>query len=188
MKIEPPYGLILTGGQSSRMGSDKSLLDIKGKPHREYLFSILSAICPKVYTSCRSDQDVPASLNPLVDQYAFAGPINGILSAFHTKPQVPWLIIAVDMPFIDESSLRFLIDHRDPDMMATCFIHQPQQFPEPLLTIWEPKAGPALLAFAKAGNRSPRVFLERERVRMLRPPNDQLLRNVNYPRDLDTLK
>jgi molybdopterin-guanine dinucleotide biosynthesis protein A len=144
--------------------------------------------CAAVYTSCRTGQVIPASLNPLIDHYPYAGPINGILSAFYTQPQVPWLIVAVDMPFIDEPSLQFLIDNRDQEMLATCFLHQPQNFPEPLLTIWEPKAGPALLAFANSGNLSPRAFLEHHPVHMLRPPNDQVLRNVNYPRDLDGVR
>jgi molybdopterin-guanine dinucleotide biosynthesis protein A len=75
--------------------------------------------------------------------------------------------------------------NRDKQKMATCFLHQSQDFPEPLLTLWEPQAGAALLQFASSGNLSPRAFLERWPVRKLHPPNDRVLLNVNYPHDLD---
>jgi len=176
-----PYGLILTGGQSTRMGTDKSLLNYNGTPQREYLFALLSPYCATVFTSCRKDQDVPPALNPLVDQYTFPGPVNGILTAFQLHPSEGWLILAVDMPFVDEDALQLLLSHRNRNKVATCFLHLPQRFPEPLLTIWEPSAGESLLAFAQSGNISPRAFLEQADIEMVEPPDQKILLNINYP-------
>jgi len=178
-----PYGLILSGGQSTRMGTDKSLLDYKGKPQREYLFELLSKFCASVFTSCRKDQEVPALLNPIVDAYTIQGPVNGILSAFRAHPKTSWLIVAVDMPFIDEAALQLLLDNRDENKMATCFLHMPDKFPEPLFTLWEPSAYPALLKFTSSGNISPRSFLEQHEVKMITPPDEKILLNINYPKD-----
>ena len=80
------YGLILAGGKSVRMGTDKGLLDYKGKPQREYLFDLLSKLCEHVFTSCRKEQNVPSSLNPITDKFDYTGPINGILSGLQTNP------------------------------------------------------------------------------------------------------
>jgi molybdopterin-guanine dinucleotide biosynthesis protein A len=182
-----PYGLILTGGQSTRMGSDKSLLQYTGKPQREHLHTLLSTLCANVFTSCRKDQEVPAALNPLCDYYTFPGPINGILTAFRAHPEVCWLIVAVDMPFIDEPALQVLWQGRNQQKLATCFLHSPENFPEPLLTVWEPKAFPLLLDFAQDGNISPRAFLEQSDVQTLKAPNKQILLNINYPRDIGPL-
>lgn len=163
------------------MGMDKSLLDYKGKPQREYLFDLLSKYCSHVFTSCRKDQDVPSALSPIVDYYSFPGPINGILSAFHKHPQTSWLILAVDMPFVDGIALELLIKQRDKSKVATCFLHSPDKFPEPLLTLWEPAAYLLLLNFAESGNISPRAFLEQADIKTIPAPNEKILLNINYP-------
>lgn len=165
------------------MGTDKSLLEYKGKPQREYLFGLLSKFCSHVFTSCRKDQDVPPALNPIVDFYSFPGPINGILSAFHAHPNTSWLILAVDMPFVDEIVLALLLKHRDKSKVATCFLHSPDEFPEPLLTLWEPSAYPLLLDFAQSRNLSPRAFLEQSDIKTIQAPNEKILLNINYPED-----
>ncbi len=100
------YGLILCGGQSSRMGEDKSMLDYHGLPQREYLFALLQRFCVRVYTSCRAEQSIPANLNPLPDVLAIKGPMNGIVSAFRAHSHTAWLVVAVDMPFIDDAAIQ----------------------------------------------------------------------------------
>ena len=181
------YGLVLAGGRSIRMGTDKGLMDYKGTPQREYLFQLLSNVCERVFTSCRKEQNVPLSLNPITDKFDYDGPINGILSGIHTHPDKAWLIIAVDMPFIDLPSLQCLMLNREKTKVATCFLHQPENFPEPLLTLWEPKAYPLLLAYASEGNISPRIFLETNPVKVINPPDKRVLSNINYPKDIGPL-
>ena len=181
------YGLVLAGGKSVRMGTDKGLLDYKGKPQREYLFDLLSHVCELVFTSCRADQKLPASLNPVADKFSYDGPINGILSGIETHPDKAWLIVAVDMPFVDLAALQFLLKNRDQTRIATCFLHLPENFPEPLLTLWEPAAYEELKSYAAAGNISPRIFLESSSIRCVTPPDKKVLLNVNYPKDMGPL-
>lgn len=166
------------------MGSDKSLFDYHGKPQREYLFELLSGFCSKVFTSCRNDQEIPATFHPLHDHYDYPGPINGILSAFHTHPDNSWLIIAVDMPMVNENVLKLLIENRDRKKVATCFKHLVEgSFPEPLLTIWEPLAYPLLLSYVNAGKISPRGFLEIADVKSIPVPDERILLNINSPQE-----
>lgn len=169
------------------MGTDKGLLEYKGKPQREHLFEMLSNICERAFTSCRAEQNIPASLNPITDKFDYNSPINGILSGMETHPDKAWLIIAVDMPFVDIPTLEFLLKNRQNDKVATCFLHEPENFPEPLLTLWEPSAYTQLLAFAAAGNISPRLFLESSAVNMVKPPDKRILSNINYPKDIGPL-
>jgi molybdopterin-guanine dinucleotide biosynthesis protein A len=187
MKATSVYGLVLSGGKSSRMGKDKGLLTYHHKPQREYLFELLSKYCEVVFTSCRSDQKMPDTLNPVVDHYAFESPLNGIMSAFGKYPDKAWLIVAVDMPYVNENALGFLIKHRDPQKVATCFYNAEAKLPEPLLTLWEPLAYPLLLKFLEEGKISPRDFLKRNDVKMIDPPEEGTLMNVNSPEDLQGL-
>jgi molybdenum cofactor guanylyltransferase len=166
------------------MGTDKSMLEYNGKPQREYLHGLLEQCCDQVFVSCRKDQSVPDHLNPLVDRFHIAGPLNGILSAFAFQPASAWLVVAVDMPFVTAATFQLLISNRDKNKMGTCFYNTETQQPEPLLTLWEPEAYPLLLQFVEKGNISPREFLKSVPVAMIHPPDEKTLVNVNYPRDL----
>jgi molybdopterin-guanine dinucleotide biosynthesis protein A len=180
-----PNGLVLSGGKSMRMGKDKSLIAYhEGKPQREYMFDLLSECCERVFTSCRREQQIPEHLNPLPDRYAFGGPLNGILSAFALQPDKAWLVVAVDMPNVTLGVLLNLLSQRDPNRLATCFVHPLEGAPEPLLTVWEPAAFPLLLENAEEGNISPRSFLRSSEVKQIAVTDPTLFENINYPHQL----
>jgi len=177
-------GLVLAGGHSTRMGTDKALLAYNGKPQREFLFDLLKQFCDRVYTSCRKDQNIPEMLNPIPDRFEMVGPMNGILTAFTHHPDSNWLIIAVDMPYINRDTLQLLISSHDENKTATCFYNPETQQPEPLLTLWGPEAQPLLLTFTEKGNISPREFLKTHDVNLIQPPDEKTLLNFNSPNDL----
>lgn len=183
MNVPELYGLVLAGGRSERMGHDKGLLNIHGVSQREYLFGLLSCVCPRVFTSCNIAQRIGSELNPIKDRYHAQGPLRGILSAFYSHPGKAFLVMAVDMPAIDELTLRLLIAGRDSSKMATCFYNTEKSWPEPLLTIWEPSAAVALTAFC-VSNHSPKKFLSTHDVRQIIPPTTAIFQNVNTPDDL----
>jgi molybdenum cofactor guanylyltransferase len=184
---QPPslFGLVLAGGMSSRMGHDKSLITYHDKPQREYLFDLLNKFCVKVFTSCKATDEIPPHLNPLPDKFDIHSPLNGIISAFEMRNDVAWLSIAVDMPLIDEKTVDYLLFHRSPTHMATCFFDSDGKNPEPLLTIWEPKAATALHNFFKTGNVSPRNFLKQSPVNIIKAFNVNVLTNINSTDELN---
>lgn len=172
-------GLILAGGRSSRMGSDKALIAYHGKPQYQYLFDLLTPFCEYVHISGKALTDFPSQYNPVADQFDFESPLNGILSAMTDYPDSIWLTIAVDMPMVDGTLIKFLVDHRNPQKMATCFLDSTGKVPEPLFTIWEKKSYESLIAFNKAGGISPRIFLMNNPVQFLNVPHEKYLININ---------
>jgi molybdopterin-guanine dinucleotide biosynthesis protein A len=181
-------GLVLAGGKSSRMGYDKSLIDYHGKPQREYLFDILSRLCKKVFISCRKNHQVPNHLNPLIDQFEIESPLNGILTAMTHDPHVSWLVVAVDMPMANERAIQYLLDHRDKEKVATCYIDSEHKNPEPLFSIWETKAVPLVKEFCAKGKFSPRDFLKGQDIQLLTPPSADVNININTPDELNQFK
>ena len=177
------YGLVLSGGRSTRMGSDKGLLNYHGKNQREFLFELLSKNCEKVFTSCNSEQNIPSYLNPLTDQFQYKSPINGILTALSTAPETGWIIVAVDMPHVTQEVIELLISNRNEDLVATCFFNHLEKFPEPLLTIWEPKALPLLSSFVETERISPRAFLQENKVQLVSTNDERIFVNVNTPNE-----
>jgi molybdenum cofactor guanylyltransferase len=177
-------GLILAGGESSRMGSDKSLVHFHGKPQREFLNELLLKFCKKVFLSCKPRTTYPDWMNTLVDQYEIKGPFNGILTALSSDPATAWLTVPVDMPNINEESISILLKERDAQKVATCFFDSDGTHPEPLFAIWEPKASELAVNFYRTGQSSPREFLMTHDVKVVKSPTPMLHVNVNSPEDL----
>jgi molybdenum cofactor guanylyltransferase len=187
LSISSINGLILAGGKSSRMGTDKSLISFHGKPQREYLLELLSGYCEKVFLSCKdNDQNIPSIFNPISDNYTIQSPLNGILSAFDHDANVAWLTVPVDMPLIDSKTIAYLISNRAPDKMATCFIDSEGKNPEPLLTLWEPACYQSLKHFNDSGKFSPRDFLRQSDVNLLSIPDQKMLTNINSKDELSS--
>jgi molybdopterin-guanine dinucleotide biosynthesis protein A len=170
------------------MGFDKSLVDYHGKPQREYLFDQLKVYCTEVYTSCKKVDDVPASLNPLPDRFEIESPLNGILTAFAAHPLEAWISVPADMPMVDAQVIQHLLAHRNRASMATCYWDSEHKHPEPLLTIWEPHAEPALKIFFEQGKISPREFLNQHPITILEVPNASIHLNINTPEELDAFR
>lgn len=96
--------VILTGGQSSRMGSDKARLPFGDKCLLEYLAEKFSAFFPSVYLSVRKTSDYEnLNLNiPMIeDIFPGYGPISGIYSVLSKASEDRFIFISVDTPFAD---------------------------------------------------------------------------------------
>ena len=184
----PLYGLILSGGRSTRMGRDKGAMQYHGESQVSYLYGLLYGITQRTFVSCRSDQVQEKHIQDyesIEDRYIGFGPTGGILSAFHKYPQAAWLVLACDMPFINRESIQQLLEKRNPYKMATCFYNGEKRWPEPLCTIYEPKAAMKLGYYLAMGKSCPRKVLMNSKIECLDPENSSALKNANTPDDYD---
>ena len=185
-------GLVLAGGLSKRMGTDKGILQWHGKEQRYYMADLLKNVCNDVFISCRTEQqqEIDAKYKTLADTFIGSGPLGGILSALKAQPDKAWLVTACDLPLLDISTIKFLIQHRDSSAIATTFESPFDGLPEPLITIWEPGSYTILMTHLSDGFSCPRKALIRngERVNVLQPPNPDKLMNANTPEDAEKVK
>lgn len=181
-------GLILAGGKSQRMGTDKSLIDFHGIPQREYLHQLLKKVCSEVFVSHKVDTPIPLHLNPLADKFDIESPLNGILSAFTQEPHVAWLTVPVDMPNINLAAIHHLLLHRNAAKLATCFTDSEGQNPEPLFTLWEPAAFVHLKHYFETGGKGVKYFLLQHPVHIIAAPDITIHLNINSSEDLENYK
>ena len=183
-------GLVLAGGKSQRMGFDKGIVKWHGKQQRYHIADMLKPFCRDVFISCREDQqsDIEEGYSTLTDTFTGLGPYGAILSAFREKPDNAWLIVACDLPLLSNETLKYLVDHRDSSSIATAYQSSFDDFPEPLITIWEPKSYPVSLSFLAQGYSCPRKVLINSDVTLLNAPNPDDLTNVNTPEDAEKVK
>jgi len=177
--IAPITGLLLYGGKSQRMGSDKGEIDYHGLPHSQYLADILNDLCENVIVSISEQEKIGLPFDQIKDSFIGLGPFGGILSAFRNNPNKAYLILPCDVPFITKDFVQNLIDQRDSSKVATCYHNRETGFPEPLITIWEPRAYPRLLRFLALGYSCPRKVLINSNVKEILPSDDEKLFNAN---------
>ncbi|HDZ04040.1 hypothetical protein LCGC14_0133030 [marine sediment metagenome] len=176
------YGLVLSGGKSTRMGEDKGLITYHNLPQREHLYHLLNKVCEQTFLSIRQDQEreIPNSFNTIIDKDDFRGPYNGLLSAHIAHPEAAWLVLACDLPLMDKKALQELIAARNTGKIASAFADANNPLPEPLCAIWEPEALKQSIAYLEAGNGScPRKFLINADVNLVFPEYKEVLLNAN---------
>jgi molybdopterin-guanine dinucleotide biosynthesis protein A len=185
--VPPLYGLLLTGGRSTRMGRDKATLTYGGNTSQlERAMSLLASYVASAYVSARADQasePLRARFAQITDRHENLGPIAGLLAAQTQHPQVAWLVLACDLPLLEESTLDHLTRARDAARTATAYRSSHDGLPEPLCAIYEPRSREPLLAYVAAGKQCPRGFLLGADTLLLDEPDPRALDNINTPKD-----
>ena len=182
----PVFGLILAGGSSSRMKRDKAALLYQGESQLDRACALAGRHVGRVFVSVRAGQDtdpVRARRPLIIDSVAGGGPIVGVRSALAAHPNVAWLVLACDLPFLSDAALSYLLAERDPSLMATAYRSAHDGLPEPLCAVWEPRAANELAAYQAGGGTCPRKFLMHRAVKILEPLDRQALDNVNTPEE-----
>ncbi len=180
-------GLILSGGLSSRMGEEKRLINYHEKTQEQYLFDLLSNYFPAVYVSINQNQKTDLPYIQDLD-LPIKSPIVGIVSAFNHNPNIAWLVVACDMPFVDEKTIELLIKKRNSEKFATAFENPKEHFPEPLLTIYEPKIFTKLQEAINEGRKSPMKVLQNLNVELLQTFDSQWIMNINTLEERTAIK
>jgi molybdenum cofactor guanylyltransferase len=185
----PLYGLVLAGGHSTRMQRDKATLRYHGRTQLEWAMSFIEPHVDKAFVSVRADQQndpIRSQYELIADTREGLGPIGGIVAAQANHPDAAWLVVACDLPFLDESTLKVLISARDPQRSATAFRSSHDGLPEPLCAIWEPSSHAAIETYVDSGKTCPRKFLIRSAARLIDEPNPRALDNINTPEEYGT--
>ncbi|MFZ4858006.1 MAG: formate dehydrogenase accessory sulfurtransferase FdhD [Desulfuromonadaceae bacterium] len=108
-KIEGITGVILAGGASRRMGSNKALLEVDGRAIISRTYRTLASLFHEVIIVTNSPDDydfLPCRKVP--DIYANFGSIAGLHSALTHSSTAHTFVTACDMPFLDQSIIRYL--------------------------------------------------------------------------------
>ncbi|MEQ6124947.1 molybdenum cofactor guanylyltransferase [Pseudotenacibaculum sp. MALMAid0570] len=184
-------GLVLTGGKSTRMGRDKSQLEYYGQPQKEFVKDLLENQGFETFYSVRNVTSSAVEKSQLIseipDTFFNLGPFGGICSAFQKDPNSAWFVLATDLPFVNKDLIQLLLEKRNPAKVATAVKGKGKQFPEPLITIYEPKAYPILLQYLAQGYSCPRKMLINSDVEIVEVEDD-LIRNVNTPEEYEAVK
>jgi molybdopterin-guanine dinucleotide biosynthesis protein A len=176
-------GLVLCGGKSERMGTDKSLIAYGNEPQLHKVHRMLAEGMENVFVSINASQasGIHGQYGTIADAAEFknAGPMTGLLSAFQKFPDKPFFVMGCDYPFFGGEDMNALIEGRDGACDAVCYASLETGIDEPLLTIYEKSCGPLLLKYFMEGNRSLRYFLQTVKTKRLAPLNPLAIKSVD---------
>src|SRR6188768_306440 len=138
-------GVVLCGGQSSRMGSDKGLLILHDKTWTQKAIDTLSNFQIPIVISVNKNQYQDYSsifptdtLIPDDPSLQLHGPLCGLLSVHLKYPEEDLLILACDMPLIDKELIMQLLTKYSAET-ADAFIYTTDSEPEPMPGIYRSK-------------------------------------------------
>jgi molybdopterin-guanine dinucleotide biosynthesis protein A len=183
-------GFVLTGGQSSRMGRDKALLDFHGKPLAAYIAEQVAAVCGSATLVGSAERHGHLGFPVVSDLHSRIGPLGGIEAALTASP-TPWVLIAAcDMPGLSADFLRQLIDEaiyledqgRLPDALLPI---GPNSIPNPLCALYHQRILPVVLAAIERGDYKVTRALETTKLCLLPVGGESALAlaNANTPEE-----
>lgn len=176
-------GALLCGGLSSRMGTNKAMVEMRpGIRQLDYGLGLLASVCPRVLActgpSGRWSLDLPSSVARISDTDEASGPMAGIIAALVAAGGEGVLALACDMPWVDETILECLLAARNDAKHATTFIATDGK-PEPMCAIYEASALEPLKQCARHSRGGLRDFMRRVPIEIVPMHNPGRLASVN---------
>jgi len=172
--------IIMAGGESLRMGRDKAVLDVGGRPLIEQIRDRVRPHFKEIVISA-ADAGAYAFLGERVvpDLVGGQGPLMGIVSALEACEHDRAFVVACDMPELDVTLMkRLLRESRAADAVIPV---APGGHIEPLFAVYTKAVLPAARAALDSGERRIRSFFgdcELKYVHVATGP-----RNLNTPQD-----
>lgn len=114
-------GIILSGGKSTRMGENKSLLDINGKTAVQRISDLMQSVFSEVIIISNTPGEYDEMHVPVYkDIFEYLGPLAGIHSGVkHSKTEQNF-VISVDMPLMTVEMIKYIIDYKTDHPVTVC--------------------------------------------------------------------
>ncbi len=185
----PFDALLLAGGRSRRLGQDKAFVTWRGAPLYTVQLRKLALLSPtRLFLSARPEQPFPEVLSGvtrIADQIPDLGPLGGLLAGLQASDADRVLVLAVDLPRMEETFLRELLDGEGG------LVPRSADGWEPLAAVYPRQAMLALLEeAARRGERRLQTILDEAaaagiiRALPVETSARNLFENLNTPEDL----
>jgi len=181
-------GIILAGGNSSRMGTDKGMQLLCGKPLISYAINALAGLCCEILISSSSEEYESFGYRVIPDAIRGIGPMGGLYSAMMQSKTDDNLVLSCDLPFVTEELLAYILQNAAGYQVAIPWMGNLHY--EPLCGFYGLSVLEGIKKFIRNGNyKLPDLFEEIIINRLVISSelgcyNDELFFNVNSRHDL----
>jgi molybdenum cofactor guanylyltransferase len=183
-------GIILAGGESSRMGTDKGLSVLCGQPLISYAIQVLSGLCDNIIISSSSGSYQKFGFPVVADDVSGIGPMGGIYSSLKHSNTEKNLVLSCDLPFVSKELMNYILQQGEAFEVAVPW--EGGRHYEPLCGFYTVSILERMNAFIQKGNyKLPDLFEQISINRLVINSDldfykDNLFLNVNSKHDLLT--
>ncbi len=182
---------ILAGGSSNRMGRDKALLHLRGKPLVQHVLERLSGLADEVILSTNTPAAFSfLNLPTLPDERPGQGPLGGLSTVLKAASNPFVAVVACDMPFASLPIFEYelgLIQEANADVV----VPESVDGLEPLHAVYRCEAClPVIEQALQSGHLRMAEWLEKVNLQTIRPyeisqydPDGLAFWNLNTPED-----
>lgn len=176
-------GLVLTGGRSSRMGVDKSLLTIDGVALARRIGDVLLGAGAAEVLAVGGDAVRLDSLGltTVADRWPGEGPLGGLITGLHIARCPIVVALACDQPRADPDVVQRLVDTIEADDQLDAVVPVSGGYKQVLFAAYRSRIAPVLEAAFARGERSPSQALEGLQILMVACEPDEVFTDVDTP-------
>lgn len=181
-------GVILAGGKSSRMGTDKGFLDLHGLPFAKYsIEAVAPLVSETIIVSNNAEYDV-FKLKRFEDIIKDAGPLAGIYTALNQTNTDFILVLSCDIPLIKTKILEELVSAGTSDFDVIQLVSKGRSMP--LIALYHRRCEHKFYELLQSGERKISLALKNCKVKDLPVRSDQEIftSNINTPEELKVLE
>ncbi|MHB8595929.1 MAG: molybdenum cofactor guanylyltransferase [Ktedonobacteraceae bacterium] len=188
--------IILAGGRSSRMGTDKALLPLSNASHSTFLAQLaatLASLCNELLLVARDEEQAArykaatADVRIVTDKAPDYGPLMGIYSGLSAIQATKALIVAVDMPFVQPALVSLLLARASATAITVPVVNA---VPQVLCAVYPRSLLPQIAITIAQGRRDPRSlltsapvqYIDEAQLRVVDPQLRSFI-NVNTPEE-----
>ena len=180
-------GIVLAGGKSSRMGSDKGLLTINDKTFVEHVIVAMKPLVDKIIIVSNNKDYDQFGYRRVDDSIKDSGPLAALYSGLKHSETEFNLVLSCDIPMIKTEILKKLVD-------ADLENHEVVQIESntktmPLIAMYKKQCMHKCLELLQQGERRLRVAVNELKTKtiIINAEFDQFVKNVNTKEDLKTI-
>ncbi|MBF7997449.1 molybdenum cofactor guanylyltransferase MobA [Rahnella laticis] len=180
-------GVILAGGRSTRMGEDKGLVEVNGRPLFEYIAQKLRPQVSEILISCnRNNERYGRDFQTVPDLTSdFSGPLAGMLAALSVSKTEWVLFVPCDVPAFPDNLAEVL--QAEVSGQYAVYARDPERA-HPTLCLLNRKTIPALESYLGNGDRKLMIFFEKIGAQTALFHNPADFSNLNTPEDVELWK
>ena len=185
--------VILAGGQSRRMGFNKALIDVNGRPIISLLIDQVSRVTNRILISSNDSSSYRFLNFPVVpDRFAGCGPLAGLHAAMRWNDCSLFIVLACDLPNLQAPLLKSLVSLAEG--FDAAIPRTKGDLAHPLCAAYQRTCLPAIeQALERGSHKFIEIFLDSAlAVRWIGPDEGIYkaaeLANINTPEDLQRLK
>jgi len=192
-------GIILAGGKSSRMGTDKGFVLYKNKPFVQHIIEAIKPLVDEIIiVSNHPEYDIFVlrlrsengffKMKRVDDLIENAGPLAGVYTGLHESETENNLVISCDVPLINSETLRLLIDGVDDNNEVVQLESQGKSMP--LIAMYKKQSASVFYTLLNKGERRLGVAINHLKVKTITLDKNQEIftTNINTPIDLSEVE